>query len=141
VTVFPEPAAFAVTVYRCDTFSAQVLCHTVPAAFIVPLTGSPAVVTVTLLSLPCAAVTVMPWPGWALVLPLAGVMDTWVPAGAELAAWWPPPPEAELLPPPPVQAAVTRPSAPQIAAAAIHRRLRAGEEPVAPTSEPPGKDP
>jgi CPA1 family monovalent cation:H+ antiporter len=43
----------------------------VPALFIVPLTGSPEVVTFTLLSLPWAAVTVIPWLGVALALPLA----------------------------------------------------------------------
>src|ERR1700729_1220808 len=102
----------------------------------VPLTWSPPVLTLTLPSLPCVAVTVMPWPGVVSVLPLAGVMDTASPLGAGLD---PPLPAAPAgLPPPPEQAVRTRPSEPVIARAAIHRYLCAGEGPSAPTTEPPG---
>ncbi len=98
------------------------LCQAVWAAFSVPVTGSPAVVTVTLLSLPRAAVTVMPWPGCAFLLPLAGVKDSCTPEDAACPAELP-----ELPVPPPEQAVVTRPSTPQIAAMTSQRRWRAGE--------------
>ena len=111
------------------------LCQTVPVAFMVPVTWSPPVVTLTLPSLPRAAVTVMPWPGWAVRLPFAGVMDTARPEGVWVAAGLPPDDAVLLLPP--EQAVMARLSAPQIAATAIHRNLRAGEGPVAPTSGPP----
>src|SRR5215469_9785015 len=87
----------------------------------VPLTGSPDVVTVTPLILPWVAVTVMPRAGLTLALPLAGVMDSiaW-PAGAVLPA---PDPAfgAEDVPPPPEHAAAARPRMQPIAARATHR--------------------
>src|SRR5215469_7653933 len=120
----------------------------------VPLTGSPDVVTVTPLILPWAAVTVMPRAGLTLELPLAGVMDSiaW-PAGAVLPA--PDPacgPEDMPPPPPPEHAAAARPRMQPIAARATQRgrprqvcpagrRPVAGEGPRPFTSGPPaGKD-
>jgi hypothetical protein len=72
--VAPGAVALAVTEYRAETDSAHVLCHCVRALFIVPATGTPPDSADTRVSVPLAAVTVMPWPGWAAVLPAAGVM-------------------------------------------------------------------
>jgi hypothetical protein len=81
-------------------------------------------------------VTVMPWPGAASVLPLAGVIDTCRPEGV-LAPDLPP----EDVLPPPEQAAATRASAVQIAAMTSQRYLRAAEDGlVAPTTGPPIAD-
>ena len=108
------------------------LCQAVPAAFIEPVTSSPPVVTVTLLSLPLAAVTVMPLLGVAPLLPLAGVIDTCRPAGA---ADLPPLADVPLLP---EHAETARPAAQQITAKTSHRCLRADEED--PTTESPTAD-
>src|SRR5262249_12080012 len=69
--------------------------------FSVPLTGSPAVVTRTLRSVPAVTRTVMPRPGLALALPPAGADHT---AGGRAA---PPPPAAQ----PPAARARTPPAA------------------------------
>ena len=60
-----ESIPVAVTVYRCETPRAQVLCQAVPAALSAPVTASPEVRTVTLVSLPSVAVTLIPLDGVA----------------------------------------------------------------------------
>jgi hypothetical protein len=61
VTFWPVgPVAVAVTVYRCDTPSAQLLCQAVAVALSEPVTAPPAVLTVTFVILPWAVVTVIP---------------------------------------------------------------------------------
>ena len=80
LTFLPErETAVAVTVYCCETFSGHLLCHTVPAALSVPVTGSPFVRTVTLLIVPPPADTVIPRFGAASTLPLVGTIDTLTP--------------------------------------------------------------
>ena len=54
--------------------SAHRLCQVWPSALRVPVTGSPDVLTVTLVTLPLVAVTVIPSAGLASWLPLAGVI-------------------------------------------------------------------
>ena len=68
------------------------LCQEVPDALSAPLTGSPAVATVTWVILPRAAVTVTPRPGLAFLVPFAGVMVSCAPAADVLAAGAPGPP-------------------------------------------------
>jgi hypothetical protein len=91
-------------------------------AFIEPVTWSPPVLTVTLVSLPLAAVTVMPLPGVTLPVPFAGEIETCRPAGAADV-----PPFAGV-PLPPEHAEAARPAAQQIATAASRRYLRADAE-------------
>jgi hypothetical protein len=123
VVVFVTPFSLAatVTVYFCETPSAHWVCHEVLAEFIVPGTGPdglplltdvpPAGLTVTLDSVPFAAVTVTPADGSALFAPSAGEMLTTAPSGVGLADADPPPPEppapAWLLAPPPLAAGLT----------------------------------
>src|SRR6266516_139398 len=77
VTVRPTVfTAVAVTTNRCEVPSVQLLRHTVPSWLNVPEAWVPDVWTVTLVSLPRAAVTVIPAPGLTSLLPLAGVMVT-----------------------------------------------------------------
>jgi hypothetical protein len=101
-----------------------VLCHCVPALFIVPATGAPPDTAVTRPSLPLAAVTVMPWPGSAAFSPLAGVMLSQESAAALADALAPGP--AALDPPPLEQAAASSPAAAQTARAALVERLLDG---------------
>ncbi len=57
------------------------LCQEAWPAEYVPVTGSPAVLTVTLRSVPPAAVTVIPFDGSAFAAPFPGVIVTTGPAG------------------------------------------------------------
>jgi hypothetical protein len=102
-----------------------VLCHSVPALFIVPATGAPPDSADTWVSFPWAAVTMMPWPGWAALFPLAGVMASQESAAGLADDPWPEPPDA-LDPPPLEQAAVSSPAAAQIAIAALVERFLDG---------------
>ena len=61
------------------------LCQEARPAEYVPVTGSPLVRTATLLSVPPAAVTVIPFDGSAPAAPLPGVIVTTGPAGDGLA--------------------------------------------------------
>ncbi len=78
VLVTAAPAeALAVTVYDCDTLSAQLLCQTLRPWLNVPPTAAPLdVCTATSLRVPLAAVTVTPVDGSAWLAPLAGVIRT-----------------------------------------------------------------
>src|ERR1700735_5860174 len=91
----------AVTVYDCDTFSVSPLCQEVRPVEYVPVTGSPEVGTVTFLSVPPAALTVIPVAGSAVLSPPPGVIVTAGPAGGGLAFGdaEPPADEPGLLPP------------------------------------------
>ena len=94
------------------------LCHCVPALFIVPATGTPPDSADTRVSLPLAAVTVMPWPGWTALLPLPGVMLSQAAAAAAADARAAGPPDAPAVPAPPEppeQAAASRPATAQTA--------------------------
>ena len=62
------------------------LCQEARPAEYVPVTGSPLVRTATFLSVPPAAVTVIPFDGSAPAAPLPGVIVTTGPAGDGLAA-------------------------------------------------------
>ena len=87
-----------------------------PALLSVPVTAespvSPAPVTLTVLIVPLAAVTVMPLAGFAPWLPLAGVMVSWT---ALALADCDPLPDVPPEPPPEPdwQAAASRPAAPK----------------------------
>ena len=67
--------------------SAHVLCQCQvrPASVTVPATGSPEAVTVTFVTRPAVAVTVMPREGLTPWLPLAGVIFSSVPGGVACA--------------------------------------------------------
>jgi hypothetical protein len=72
------------------TSSVPELCHAVEVEFIVPLTGSPAECTDTLLSLPRPTVTLMPAAGLTFALSGAGLMAScavFVGVGLGLAEW------------------------------------------------------
>ena len=84
------------------------LCHTVPAALSVPLTGSPLVRTMTLLILPPSALTVIPRYGAVSVLPLAGMIDSRTTAAAPPALACPPRLAADFAPP--EQAVTSKPN-------------------------------
>src|SRR5882724_10294815 len=82
----------AVTVYACATFRFPSLCQLAPPPLRLPVTGSPEVLTVTLVTLPLTAVTVMPAEGSTSLPPVAGVIfrslasaAAW--AEADAAAW------------------------------------------------------
>ena len=62
------------------------LCQEARSAEYVPVTGSPAVVTLTPCSVPPAAVTVIPFDGSAPRVPFPGVIVTTGPAGDGFAA-------------------------------------------------------
>ena len=100
------------------------LCHCVPALFIVPATGTPPDSADTWPSLPLAAVTVMPSPGWAALSPLAGVMLSHESAAARAEALALAPEAPEPLPL--EQAAASSPAAAQAARAALVERVRDG---------------
>ena len=100
------------------------LCHCVPALFIVPATGTPPDSAVTWPSLPLAAVTVMPWPGRAALSPLAGVILSQESAAARADA--PGREPAALDPPPPEQAAASSPATAQTTTAASVESLLDG---------------
>src|ERR1035438_8938714 len=85
------PTAVAMTVKRCETSSAQVLRHTVPASLSFPLTGSPPVSTVTFVILPPTALTVIPRFGTSSIPLPVGVVDKRTPSPA------PPPPRPAAL--------------------------------------------
>jgi hypothetical protein len=86
-TVIPLAAvAVAVTVYDCETFSAQSERQDAWSVEKVPVTGSPAVCTETFLSVPCAVLTVIPCDGSAPDPPLPGVMVIAAAAAALAAA-------------------------------------------------------
>src|ERR1017187_6914379 len=97
------------------------MCQEVAAALSGPLAGPPALVTFTLVILPCAAATVIPLLGLAPELPFAGVMDSCPLAACEWPGFgaWPafvPPPAAEE------QAAASRATMAQAATVGSHRR-------------------
>ena len=64
----------AVTVYDCATFRVPSLCQLAPPPLRVPVTLSPEVLTVTFVTLPLTAVTVMPAEGSMFLPPVAGVI-------------------------------------------------------------------
>src|SRR3954451_11224600 len=101
------PTARAVTVYLCETFNAQRLCQTVRAALKLPATAAPPLRAITFVSLPPAAVTVIPLSGAVSVLRSAGVIDSRTLGFAGAAGLCPPPP--------PPQPAAVSPRAAQIA--------------------------
>src|SRR5207248_4033748 len=74
----------AVTVYDCATFRLPSLCQLAPPPLRLPVTGSPEVLTVTFVTLPLSAVTVMPSEGSTAWLPVAGVIFRYL---ASAAAW------------------------------------------------------